>query len=271
MAVVVAISFAACSKESKEPQAATDPQESEEFVESSRRHSWKKTVVISEAGKIDSAVSKFRNLLGPISLNELQTGGRREVTWDDVILFLTNNNNFPGNYFNRTDAGGPFTQKRGIILSTPGNGFRVSNNHFADIDTLFSDEFVPFSATKNFSTLGSNILDIQFKEPGTNKNGYVRGFGAVFSDVNIEGSTYVALYSGNELIGSYKVKIADTGEFSFLGVYFPDKKITRARIRLGAASITSGKKDVCDSPAGVDLVVLDDLIFSNPRRLNWEF
>jgi hypothetical protein len=227
----------------------------------------KRAVIISKSGMIDAWVRKFRELLGPISLNESQPLGRREVSWDDVVLFLTNNNGFPGNYFNRTDAGSPYNRRTGIELTTPGTGFRVSNNQFGDIDSLYRDEFIPYSPLKNITAVGSNIVDIHFKSPGSDKPGYVHGFGVVFSDVNIAGSTMVSLYSGKFFLGNFPVKIADTGEFSFFGIYLPQVKITRARIKLGEAPLGNGVKDVCDSPTGKDLVVMDDLIFSNPRRL----
>jgi hypothetical protein len=272
----MAILFAACSKQSEQPGQSPVPPggmpdnviiDSGDHVMPDGFDARKRAIIISKAGMIDDAVRKFRDLVGPLSLNESQPFGRREVNWDDVVLFLTNNNGFPGDYFNRTDAGAPYNRKRGIVLTTPGAGFRVSNNQFGDIDTLYRDEFIPFSPLKNITSLGSNIIDINFKSPGSDKEGYVHGFGAVFSDVNITGSTIVSLYSGKFLLGSFPVRIADTGEFSFFGIYLPHFKITRVRIKLGEAPLGNGVQDVCDSPMGRDLVVMDDLIFSNPRRL----
>jgi hypothetical protein len=269
----MAILFAACSKQSEQPGQTPGSIPDNVIVDSSDDvmanglDARKRAIIITKAGMIDDAVRKFRDLLGPLSLNESQPLGRREVNWDDVILFLTNNNGFPGDYFNRTDAGGPYNRKRGIVLTTPGAGFRVSNNQFGDIDTLYRDEFIPYSPLKNITSLGSNIIDINFKSPGSDKAGYVHGFGAVFSDVNIAGSTIVSLYSGKFLVGNFPVKIADTGEFSFFGIYLPYIRITRVRIKLGEAPLGYGVQDVCDSPTGRDLVVMDDLIFSNPRRL----
>jgi hypothetical protein len=278
MVAAAVIIFASCSKDVKDNVQLPDPQDRKETKDStfddpeaslarSPRHGIRRRFqLFSESVAIDASLTKFRDLLGPLNWNATQTGGRKEINWDDVVLALTNNNIFPGNYYNRTDAGGPYDRKRGIEFTTPGSGFRVSNNKFADLDPLYADEFIPYSSVKNFTSLGSNIIDIHFKEPGTSKPGYVHGFGAIFSDVNIDGTTWVALWSGKEYIGKFKVKIADTGQFSFLGIYMPHKKITRARIHLGEAALGNGTQDVCDSPTGSDLVALDDVLFSTPRR-----
>lgn len=272
----MAILFATCTKQSELPGEPPVPPveipkniiiDSSDGVSTTGLDAPKRGIIISRAGMIDAWVRKFRELIGPLSLNESQPLGRREVNWDDIVLFLTNNNGFPGNYFNRTDAGAPYDRKRGIELTTPGDGFRVSNNQFGDIDSLYRDEFIPYSPLRNITSVGSNIIDIHFKSPGSDKPGYVHGFGVVLSDVNIPGSTSVSLYSGKFFLGTFPIKIADTGEFSFFGIYLPQVKITRARIKLGEAPLGNGVKDVCDSPAGKDLVAMDDLIFSNPRRL----
>ena len=57
-----------------------------------------------EAG-IGAQVDQFRALLGD-QLNNTpgQTTGRREVNWDGVPSALTNNNNFPLDFFNLTDS-----------------------------------------------------------------------------------------------------------------------------------------------------------------------
>jgi hypothetical protein len=276
LAIALAIFFASCTKDPKENDQVPDSRNREtkdstltetEVARSPRHDARRRLHVISQSVNIDSGLSRFRELLGPLNWNAAQSGGRKEINWDDVVLALTNTDIFPGDYYNRTDAGGPYDRKRGIVFTTQSNKFRVSNNKFADIDPLYSDEFVPFSPLKNFTSRGSNIIDVHFKEPGTDKPGYVQGFGAVFSDVNISGSASVSLYSGYNLIGNYKVKIADTGQPSFLGIYMPGKKITRVRIKLGEAALGNGLQDVCDSPNGKDLVTLDDVIFSTPRKL----
>jgi len=264
MALTAAVAFTACKKDSQQVMHHGAQDETDALTQVNG-FTEKPPVIISESGDIQAAVQQFRDLLGPLSLNETMTGGRREINWDNVHLFMTNNNNFPGTYFNRTDPEGPFMQKTGVLLTTPGAGFRVSNNHFSDIDSSYNDEFIPFSGLKNLVALQSNTIDINFKKPGTDKTGYVQGFGVVFNDVNVEGSTTVTLYSGKMLIGTYRVKIADTGGASFLGIYLPGKKITRARLILGQSPIGKGIKDVCDSDTGYDLVALDDLIFSVPQ------
>ncbi len=48
-------------------------------------------------------------------------GGRREINWDGVPAAFTNNDLFPGNFFN-------VNSPRGVLFTTDGSGFRISNN-----------------------------------------------------------------------------------------------------------------------------------------------
>jgi|GEM_PF-1872110 len=267
LAVATAWIFAGCAKKLEQPEwqsaaTAADDQMQAAHFNHKHKHKWR---IFNKGGDIDSAVQRFRDLLGPISSNELMTDGRREINWDDVVIALTNNDSFPGTYYHRTDEYANWQRKRGVVYTTPGTGFRVTSNHFSDIDPSYLHQFYPYSGAKTFTPLNSNIVDFHFKVPGTNVPGYVTGFGAVFSDVDQHFSTQVSLFSGYRYLGTYTVKPSGSGTHSFFGFYFPGKKITRVRVKLGNASLKPGRKEF-SGKWGHDLVVLDDLIFSNPKK-----
>ena len=217
------------------------------------------------------ALDEFRDTLGIIvNIHPGATGGHREINWDGGPAELTNNDLFPGDFFAATNPALPDGRKRGLINTTPGTGFSISDNRFLFINPTYPDQFKVFSPKKLFTSIGSNITDNFFKVPGTNIDASVQGFGVVFSDVNNASSTSMEFYSGDRLLGSFKVPNVgnnDPGGFSFLGVYFPNEKITRVRIFSGSAALSATQNDISNG-GGEDLVVMDDFIYSEPEELN---
>jgi hypothetical protein len=214
------------------------------------------------------ALNEFRDSLGTLNSKPGAKGGRREVNWDGGPANLTNNNLFPGDFFAATDPALPDGRKRGLINTTPGTGFSISDNDFSFINPKYDDQFNDFSPKKTFIAVGSNITDNFFKVPGTNIDATVQGFGVVFSDVNNASSTSLEFYNGERLLGSFKVPNIgnnNPGGFSFLGVYFPNEKVTRVRIYSGNAPLSPTQDDLSDG-GGKDLVVMDDFIYSEPQN-----
>src|SRR6266446_9984094 len=124
----------------------------------------------SPAG-IQALVDAYRADLGGGPANPNVAGslgsGRREINWDGVPDALSAPNLLPANFFN-------VNSPRGVVFSTPGTGFEVSANagvapiQFDNIDPTYSATFEPFSPQRLFTSLGSNILDVNFFLPGTN-------------------------------------------------------------------------------------------------------
>ncbi|HEU5168702.1 MAG TPA: hypothetical protein VFU29_24320 [Chitinophagaceae bacterium] len=216
------------------------------------------------------ALDEFRDTLGTLNVHPGATGGRREINWDGVPATLTNNDLFPGDFFGASNPTLPDGRKRGLINTTPGTGFSISDNDFFFINPKYDDQFNDFSPKKTFIAVGSNITDNLFRVPGTDIPASVHGFGVVFSGVNNASSTSLEFYSGDRLLGSFKVPNNGNnlpGGFSFLGVYFPNEKVTRVRIFSGSAPLSPTQDDLTDG-GGEDLVVMDDFIYSEPEDLN---
>ena len=190
-------------------------------------------------------------------------GVRREINWDGVPDGSSAPNNLPADFFN-------VNSPRGVVFSTPGTGFQVSANagvapiEFDNIDPSYSGDFAPFSAQRLFTALGSNITDVNFFVPGTNVPSLTRGFGVVFSDVDVSDLTTIQLFDAADVsLGTFAAPSASGSElFSFLGISFPDAVISRARITSGNAALAAGLADNQGDPN--DLVVMDDFIFGNP-------
>ena len=266
--VIVTTVFTAFVGCSKGPSYVRQQLEDKSSV--SKENEKAEAIVFKAAGDIESTLNEFRDLLGGGQPNTTPgaIGGRREVNWDAGPAALTNNELFPGDFFAATDPALPNGRKRGLVNTTPGRGFSISDSGFSFINPTYPDQFKAFSPKKLFMSIGSNITDNFFKVPGTNNDATIQGFGVVFSDVNNASSTSMEFYNGDRFLGSFKVPNVgnnNPGGFSFLGVYFPNEKVTRVRIISGSAALSAKQNDISDG-GGEDLVVMDDFIYSEPSR-----
>ena len=223
-----------------------------------------KWVVVKGSGDISAKLTEFRALLGdPVNTTPNQTTGRREVNWDGVPANLTNNNNFPFDFFNATDPAVANGRKRGLVMNNS-TSFRVDTTAFSEVDASYASQFKAFSPKRAFVDMSNNISTAFFKVPGTNTEAFIRGFGVIFSDVDNPNSTTLEFFSGNKSLGVFKVPVrSDENGFSFLGVHFPEEKVTKVRITSGNAILAAGVKDVTSGGAK-DLVVMDDFFYNEP-------
>jgi len=191
-------------------------------------------------------------------------GVRREINWDGVPDAFSAPNLLPANFFN-------VNSPRGVVFSTPGTGFQVSANagiapiQFDNIDATYSRTFEPFSPQRLFTSLNSNLLDINFFLPGTNTPALTTGFGAVFSDVDLANTTSIQLFDPSlNSLGTFFVPASAGSEtFSFLGISFPDPIIARVRIISGNFPVGIGATDQNGDLR--DVVVMDDFLYGEPR------
>jgi hypothetical protein len=215
---------------------------------------------------IQTAVDAFRNF-GDFGTNNGIGGtfphGRREINWDGVPDARSAPNLLPANFFNNNSP-------RGVVFFTPGTGFEVSANlvnptntpvRFGNINRVYPALFNTFSPQRLFTALDSTITENLFFIPGTAQAATVKGFGAVFTDVNDNHSTKIEYFDVNgNLLFSRNVLPAPNhrGGLSFLGVGFDTASVFMVRI-------TSGDR-VLKAP-NFDVVVMDDFIYGEPQAL----
>jgi hypothetical protein len=215
---------------------------------------------------IQAAVEAFRNF-GDFGTNNGVGGtslhGRREINWDGVPDAFSAPSLLPANFFNSNSP-------RGAVFFTPGTGFQVSANlvnptntavRFGNIHPVYPELFSTFSAQRLFTALGSNITETLFFKPGTAQPATVKGFGAVFTDVNSDDSTMIEYFDVNgKLLFSQNVLPGPTrrGSLSFLGVAFDTPSVFLVRITSGNRILKTPSRDV---------VVMDDFIYGEPQPL----
>src|SRR5215467_7714584 len=219
--------------------------------------------IVSATGDITAAVNEYRSLLGALNPNVSgeQPGERREINWDGVPAAFTNNDLFPGNFFNKNSP-------RGVVFITNGSAFRISNNGYVDVNPAYAGEFNFFSPTKLFATRDGMITDVQFFVAGSDTPALVRGFGSVFADVGRANSTTIEYFdaAGNRLLRIKAPRRSDAAGLSFLGAVFDSRIVSRVRITSGDTPIGPDALDnVRRAGHKHDIVVMDDFIYGEPR------
>ena len=240
--VLLGLTVEACSRNLPTMPSAADPAAPERLAAMSAAKKAQPPQVFRAAGDITPRVNAFRDALGTLNGNlpGSRSEGRREINWDAVPAQFTNTNDFPADFFNQPVAG----RARGTVFSTPGTGFRTSDNNFTDLNPAFATEFNFFSPIRTFAAVGSNRMTVNFFVPGANDPALSTGFGVVFSDVDREGSASIRLFDseGNSL-GRFSAPTSPGG-LSFVGVIFPDARVARVEIVSGQAAVSPNATDV---------------------------
>ena len=255
MIVVAVTVFASCSKDDNNDNGGNPgPQVNKVFFSAA-----------GDSAAIVAKLNEFRTFAGD-QLNNAPgaTTGRREVNWDGVPANFTNNNNFPLDFFGSSDQALGNGRKRGLILN--GNTtFRVDSTDFSEVDASYADQFEAFSRKRLFAYMGNNVTVITFKVPGTQTEAFVKAFGVIFSDVDLLGVTTVEYFNEDNSLGVFAAAPAAQG-FSFIGIGFPDEKVTKVKITSGNGLLANGVKDISNG-GSKDLVTMDDFLYSEPQML----
>jgi hypothetical protein len=225
--------------------------------------------VVSSSGAaatdITTAVNDYRALLGALNPNVAGSfaAGRREINWDGVPDAFSAPNPFPADFFNQNTPG----RARGAVFGTPGSSLQVSASatnptltlvEFGNINPTYPGFFAPFSPQKLFTAIGSNVVDVTFFVPGSTQAALTRGFGAIFSDVDLADTTSISFFDAtNTLLDTFFAPSFDGSEtFSFLGVDYGSAVVSRVRIINGSEAL---------GPATTgDVVAMDDFIYGEP-------
>jgi hypothetical protein len=232
------------------------------------------------AASIQSAVDAFRAALGNPNGNAAGPlpAGRREINWDGGGgVDATTAPVTPFNVFLNTRGGQFTTPGLGLSQAPPSGGAQDGVAGLFSNPT-YGNEFVAFSPLRLFTPVGSNITEALFFVPGSQGTvkATVRGFGAVFTDVdqpdgsgpgqklgNRGSSTLMEFFdlNGRLLYSSFVPASPGIRGLSFLAIKFADARIASVRITTGdtAPGPNDDKKH--------DIVMMDDFIYGEPQPL----
>jgi hypothetical protein len=199
---------------------------------------------------------------GPFSV------GFRAVNWDLVPTANATPNLMPGDFFNTTAP-------VGAVMSTTGNGFRVSAKtgegrplRFGDIQPSYETTFQSYGGERIMAPNLGTQTDVIFFVPGDNTTpAFVRGFGVVFADVDKSPLSSLQVWDINgKSLGTFFATPSDNG-LSFLGVWFNGpEQIGKVRINSGSPPLMSGVNDG-DWGGLADVVALGPFFFSEPLAI----
>jgi hypothetical protein len=221
--------------------------------------------LFTATGDINSKLNEFRQVLGPtLNTTPGATGGHREVNWDGVPDSLVGKP-LPNDFFNPVGTEVNLAgRQRGLVYAGVGGQFIVSKNNFKDVDPAVVD-FRSFSGAQSFANVNSNLWKIEPEVAGEAISATVKGFGIVFSDVDVENSTSMEFFSGTKSLGKFFAPKHDANtSFSFLGVYFKNEKVTSIQVTHDGP-LNTGEKDITQGGTK-DLVVLDDFLYDEPVK-----
>ena len=223
----------------------------------------------ANAAAITPARDQFRTDVGggtTPGANGSFGGVRREINWDGAPDAVSAPNNLPPNFFN-------VNSPRGAVFTGPGTGFQVSSTaasgtpvEFGNINPAYTANFAAFTPQRLFTSLGSNVYDVEFFVPGTTQPATVSAFGAVFTDVDLANTSSIQYFDQtNQSLGTFFVP-STLGEesFSFLGVSFnAGERVSRVRVTQGNLVLGPNATEN-PAPGGplTDVVVVDDFLYA---------
>lgn len=227
-----------------------------------------KVKMYSANKNLPAVIAEFKSQFGNNNGNATgsQSGGFREINWDALPDEVAVPNGYVGNFFNDPAIG----QTRGIEFSTPGSGLIVSadlNNptntlpSFGNINPSYVNTFPPYSGERIFSPMGSNIAEVRFYVPGTQKPAAVKGFGAVYIDVDRAENMAFEFFDVNGFSVQKLRTLTNNNGHVFLGVIMENPTIHRVRIEYGNSALGP------DDGGNIDVSVMDDFIFSEPQEI----
>jgi hypothetical protein len=235
---------------------------------------------------IQSTVDAYRAALGdPDNANNPGplASGRREINWAGGGADTTTAPVTPFNVFLNI-RGGQFTTLGVGLSQAPPSGGANGGLEVLFNNPTYGATFSAFSPLRLFTPVGSNLTEALFFVPGANPNlppgtnpeapATVRGFGAVFTDVdesdgigprmrraNPRGDSTRMEYfdrEGRLIFSSFVPASPGDASLSFFGVLFDDARIARVRITTG--NVAPGPDD-----GEVDIVMMDDFIYGEPQ------
>lgn len=223
-----------------------------------------KVIIVSGAGDIQPKLDRFRRILGgQLNTTPGAAGGYREIDWDGVPDELVGKA-MPNDFFNTVGEGIPASRQRGLTYQPGAGEFRVSKTNFIEVNNTTEGEFAAFSGDKTFANVSANLWVIEPELPGKRAPATIKGFGIVFSDVDVANSTSLEFFCGERSLGKFFVPVRSAeSSFSFLGVYFKDEKVTSVRVS-HQGPLSTGK-DISDGGTA-DLLILDNFIYDEPVK-----
>lgn len=210
-------------------------------------------------------------------------GGSR-IAWDGVRLDGTDANPATSIIDLNNTVAIPVDRFRGAgaIYAAP---YAVSGDGFASVNPATAGQFPAFTPRNTFAMFDTTpgqfddrFIAQSFVLPGTATVAGTRGFGVIFADVELAGSSSIEYFGRNVQgervsLGKFDVAVGQSGEHQFLGVVFDEAIVADVLLTVGTNALFSfdGTTLTPFGPEalgrGIDLAVTDDFVFATPQAL----
>ena len=225
--------------------------------------------------QLTPTVQKYRDLLGgeDNGNNPPTFGvGQRSINWDAAAVPF----NMPKDFFNTVVPRGAIFHAKNdkFAVSNPADNNPVDDRFSSLLPKFVTEQFQRFSLERLFTPVDKNKVRVKFNIPGTHKRALVRGFGAVFTDVDHKRKTHMKFFDKNGcFITKVRVPAKNKG-LSFVGIVTKNKYtgkqvpvIAKVQMKLGNISIAQFRRlKYGRKLRRRDLVVVDDLIYGEPAK-----
>ncbi|GIJ43252.1 hypothetical protein Val02_01380 [Virgisporangium aliadipatigenens] len=225
----------------------------------------------ADAAGLQATVDNYRALLGEPNngSNPPAAAGRREINWDGTPDAQSDPNLLPPDFFNTTvPRGAEFATKKGnkFLVSADNDNPTKTKPLFGNVNPQYDDIFATFSPQRLFTPLKTPEMTVKFFVPGTKDRATVKGFGAVFVDVDRKNSSKIELFDrhGKKLYSAYvpKAPVKNKG-LSFLGIK-TNADVYEVRLTVGTDPLNKNNKD----GRWKDIVAMDDFLYAEPQKLH---
>lgn len=219
-----------------------------------------------------AALGGVQNVGGPTQ------GGFRQINWDGVGLNGTDIN--PNTKVIAQDTVNIPVDRFLSLGTLYEEEYTVSGDGFATVNPDTAGEFPAFSPKNTFAMFDDEpgefedrFIEQSFTLPGTTKKAATRGFGVMFQDVELAGSTSIELFNGSKSLGKFDVDPSASQEQQFLGILLDDPLITDVQITVGSKALfnfdgqTITSFGAEDLPNGIDLATTDNFIYAEPESV----
>jgi hypothetical protein len=205
-----------------------------------------------------------------------QPNGFRTIAWDGVRLDGTDANpNTQVIDLNKTVA--IPIDRFAAVGALYEDVYAVSGDGFASVNPATAGEIIAFSPRNTFAMFDfdSNSFEDRFIEqsftvPGSTIKAATRGFGAIFNDVELAGSSSIEYFNGSQSLGKFDVDPSASGEAQFLGVLFDEAIVTDVTLTVGTNALFNFNGNTINSfgaedlARGIDIAATDDFVFAEP-------
>jgi hypothetical protein len=218
------------------------------------------------AGGALSALNAFEASIGGTNNGAMPgpvASGFRTINWDGVPDAFADPASLPGGFFNTNSPRGAVLTAGGVT----GTNVEVSttNGNFSDINASYSTLLAPFSPSRIFAPLGSNVTVVRFYVPGTSTPATVAGFGAIFMNVRLTNTSAIQYFDlqGNLLGTFFAPTNGSSKQPAFIGVSFNPQRIARVEITNGTDALSAANNE--NLGTNHNIVALDDFAYSEPQ------